>query len=121
MVMTQTFAINNKNDIYLGPDGNLAIARNIVGVEQACQTATQAQLGEMILATLSGMPTFQTVWNGSPNLSIFQSYLRTAIITVPGVLAVVSLSTSVRSNKLFYSATISSIYGIFELNGQIPS
>jgi hypothetical protein len=119
--MTQTLAINSNNDIYLGSNGNLVVATGQTGVEQACQTATQAQLGEMILATTSGIPNFQAVWSGTPNLAIWESYLRAAILNVPGVLAVVSLSSSVAKNTLSYTATISSQYGIFELNGITPT
>lgn len=119
--MTQTFAINSNNDIYLGADGNLAIVNGQIGVEQACQTASQAQLGEMVLAITSGIPNFQTVWNGSPNLSIFENYLRDTLLTVPGVLSVVSLTTSVVDKALKYVAKISSIYGLLEINGAIPT
>ena len=119
--MTQTFAINAKNDLYIGANGNLAIVTGQTGVEQACQTASQAQLGEMILAINSGVPNFQSVWNGSPNLSIFRAFLRNTLLAVPGVLAVVSLNTSVVDHALHYQATISSTFGLIELNGKIPA
>lgn len=118
--MPQTFATNARNDIYLDANGNLAIAAGIIGCEQACQTASQAQLGEMVLAITSGVPNFQTVWNGSPNLSIFQAYLRNTLLSVKSVLSVISLSASVRDGTLFYTAQISSTFGLLELNGKVP-
>lgn len=119
--MTQTFAINENNDLFLGPDGNLAIVNGVVGVEQACQTASQAQLGEMVLATTSGIPNFQSVWNGSPNLAIFEAFLRNTLLAVPGVLVVVTLSTNVSDHVLKYTAQISSQFGLLEVNGAIPA
>lgn len=119
--MVQTIATNQKNDIFIAPNGNLAIAKGIAGVEDGCQTASQAQLGEMVLAITSGVPNFQTVWIGSPTVKIWESYLQNTILAVKGVLSVVSITVTIGSNKLIYIAKISSIYGLLELSGQIPT
>lgn len=115
--MVMTFTTNENNDIFIGPDGNLSISTGLQGVLQACATATKAQLGEMCLATTSGIPNFQTVWVGSPNLAIWQKYLRTTIENVEGVIEVTELDVSVANNILSYTATIRSIYGPGEING----
>lgn len=115
--MTMTFATNASNDIFLGSDGNLAIVRGLPAVEAGCQTASQAQLGEMILAITSGIPNFGTVWVGSPNLSIFEAYLRKTLLGVDGVIEVTTLTTRAVNGQLQYTATIRSKYGPLEVNG----
>lgn len=109
--MTQTFATNENNDIYLGRDGNIVIASGIDGVLNACETIARSQLGEMILSIESGLPNFQAVWVGSPNYAIFQAYLRNALVSVPGVLDVKDISILNKDNTLQYTATIQTQFG----------
>jgi hypothetical protein len=51
-----SLALNSKNDIYLGPDNNLALVTGVAATEQDCATAVKAQLGEMPLALQRGNP-----------------------------------------------------------------
>jgi hypothetical protein len=126
--MTQTFGLNANNDIYLDATGNLVILSGQDAVETACGTATKAQLGEMVLQTGLGIPNFQTIWVGAPNLTMFESYLRQTILSVDGVVSITSLSvgtivvqnptTGLDETNLTYTATIENIYGEeFTLNG----
>jgi len=115
--MTQTLAVTDRNDIFIGTDGNLSIAANAEAVKFACASASKAQLGEMVLATLLGIPNFQVVWVGVPNIPIFERYLRSALMAVPGVTGLKSLVTSVQNNKLSYVCEINTIYGEVTANG----
>lgn len=103
------------NDIYIGNNGNLVILQGLDAVEAACQSTSLLRLGEAILSVTSGIPFFQAVWNGTPNLAVFESYLRTAILNVPGVLGIQSLTISVSQGQLSYIATIQSIFGQAEI------
>lgn len=115
--MTQTLGTNANNDIYLGPTGNLVVDNGQKAVEDACQTAAQLQLGEAVLQTQLGMPNFQTIWVGVPNVAIWEAYLRRTFLSVNGVLAVTALVVTVADNVLAYTATIQSVYGEIFLNG----
>lgn len=115
--MTQTFATNSNNDIYINSSGLLQIDTGINAVEDACATATKMQLGEAVLQTTLGIPNFQNVWNGVPNLAIWENYLRSTIASVNGVNNIVSLSIKKQQNTLSYVATIETIYGTAYLNG----
>lgn len=115
--MVQTLDTNANNDIYIGPDGNLAIARGIQGVLKACETASKAQLGEMVLTQGLGIPNFQTIWIGVPNFPLWESYLVATLQSVPGVTNVQSVAISDADNTLSYSATIQTIYGTGTING----
>ena len=109
--MVTTFGTNDNNDIYIGGNGNLAVFSGLDAVMDACETASKAQLGEMVLATELGMPNFQTIWVGSPNYAIFQNYLRNTLLSVPGVLEVQSIELAVTDNILRYTAVIVTIFG----------
>lgn len=104
--MTTTFATNNDNDLYIGPDGNLVIVSGIQAVLQACQTAVKAQLGEMVLATNQGAPDFQVVWKGNPNPVQYEAALRSIFLGVAGVLDIIELQITSSNNILSYRAVI---------------
>lgn len=115
--MVTTFGTDTNNDLYLGNDGNIAVLSGINAVLAACETATKAQLGEMVLAVTQGIPNFQTVWVGTPNYALYQSYLRNTLLGVPGVLNVKSIDLTIEGNTLKYTATIQTQFGTAVLNG----
>jgi hypothetical protein len=113
----RVFAADGNNDLYIGADGRLAINDGLRAVMQAVQQAVQTQLGEMVLSVDQGVPNFQSIWNGAPNLSVFRAYLRATILAVENVTGIESLETTVANNKLTYSATITTTFGTGALNG----
>lgn len=115
--MSIVLSVDAKNDLYIGPNGSLALSTGLQAVMQACQQAAQTQLGEMIYATDQGLPNFAAVWNGAPNLSQFEAYLRRMLAQVAGVTAVVDATVAVANNVLSYTATIQTIYGRGTING----
>lgn len=84
---------------------------------QAAQHAAQTQLGEMIYSTDAGVPNFDTVWNGSPNLSQFDAFLRRALLAVDGVQQIQALDISKSGGVLSYRVTIQTVFGTAVLNG----
>lgn len=114
--MTKTLGINESNDIFIGVDGKLSVLSDLDAVMQCCQTAAQAQLGEMVLAIDQGVPTDETVWTSSANVAQFEAYVRQAILTVAGVIQITDFSVIVQNNQVQYSATISTIFGNGALN-----
>lgn len=115
--MTRTIATDNKNDIYVLNNGNLATTYSLPATQQNCETAVKAQLGEMIYAIDQGMPNFQTVWNGAPNVAQFESYLRKTILAVENVLEITELTITSQGGILSYQATILTTFGSGILNG----
>ena len=124
--MTATFGVNANNDLYLDNQGNIAIVRNIEATLEACAHACKAILGEMVLATDQGIPYFQVVWVGTPNIPAFTNAIRQAILQVEGVVEIVSLIVSRATapangrnsqNTLAYSAIIRTVYGTGSING----
>jgi hypothetical protein len=115
--MTQVFAVDSKNDLYINNDGLMAINQGLNAVIQACEHVAKSQLLEMVLDQDRGVPNFETVWNGSPNIAQFESYLRRNLLTVKDVIEISSLETRVQNNVLLYTAEIRTIYGTGVLNG----
>ncbi len=115
----QCFAVNSNNDIYLGTDGNLAIVFDMQGTLQACEHALKTVLGEMIFATNQGLPNFQLIWIGVPNLQHYEPAVRATILAVDGVVEVVSFLADLSDNTLTYTITIRTIYGVGVVNGTV--
>jgi hypothetical protein len=115
--MTRIFSVDVNNDLILASDGNLAISEELDAILQACEHAAKAQLSEMVLAADQGMPNFQTIWNGSPNVPQFEAYLRRQLLAVEGVTDVVSIDASVANNVLAYTAVIKTQFGQGAVNG----
>lgn len=115
--MTQSFALNNRNDLFIGADGRLAIATGLEAVLFACQNAVQALLGEMPFDVDRGMPNFETIWNGSPNLAQFEAAARAMILSVDGVVAVQSFTVGIVGDVVQYAAVIETRFGTDTING----
>lgn len=113
----RVIAVDSNNDLYIGPDGSLALATALQAVLQAAQQAAQTQLGEMMYATDQGVPNFGTVWNGAANLSQFEAFLRRTLLAVDHVTGVQDLTIAVADNRISYAVTIETDYGPGALNG----
>ncbi len=110
--MTATcFGVNDQNDIYLGKDGNLVIVQDLEGTLQACAHSAKTRLGEMVLAVNEGLPDFELIWVGIPNIPQYESSIRRAILNVFGVLDILSFVSEISNNNLSYSIVIRTIYG----------
>lgn len=115
--MTKTLGLNNNHDLYLGPDGNLVVLSGIEAIAAACVTACLTQLSECVLEMGRGLPNFQTVWVGVPDLAIWQSYLQNTILGVEGVTQVDSIRLTVDGNVLRFFAAIPTVFGPTTISG----
>lgn len=113
----QMLAVDADNDLYLDPTGSLARSSQLAATMQACAHAAKAQMGEMIYAADQGIPNFDVVWNGSPNLLQFEAAMRATLLAVPHVLEVKVFTAAIQGGKVVYSATIHTEYGEGVLNG----
>jgi hypothetical protein len=120
--MTQTALTNaSNNDIYVDANGNLAWATQQAAVKQACENVSRASLGEEVFSINNGIPFFQAVFVGVPNIPVFEAYLRAAILSVPGVIQIESLTTTLNGGTLSYSAVIQNQFGeAFTLAQEFP-
>lgn len=107
------------NDLFLGLDGNLVLSTGLNAVLYSCQNISQTVSGECVLQTTRGIPDFETVWAGTPNLSQWEIALRSALLSVDGVLDIVSVILDRQSDIFSYTVTISTVYGEGAINGLV--
>lgn len=126
--MTQSFGINANNDIFIGSNGNLVVLQGESAVAAAAKNASRISLGEEVLSTISGLPFFQAIFVGVPNLQMFNNYLITALTQIEGVTQVKSLTTDIEKDSfgrsvLVYEAIIQTQYSqtVTTIAGEIPS
>lgn len=127
MVQTLSSNVNNNipnvapNDIYLNDDGNISLSYDLNAVLQECSQVARVLLGEMVFNTDQGIPFFQTVFSGVPNIPQYTNALRQAFLKVDGVIDVISIIASQGgsnpSDQLTYTAIIRTIYGTGTING----
>lgn len=115
--MTFSFLTDANNDLYVAADGNLATASGIDATVQATQNATQTILGECVFDITAGLPNFETVWNGVPNPAQFETALRQTILSVTGVVDIISLTVSLVDGIAGYTAEILTAFGSGAING----
>ncbi len=110
----KSLATNQRNDLYIGADGMLAVVSGIEAIKQNCQHAMQAQLGEMVLALDRGMPLREIVWHNT-NLAQFESYARQTLRAVDGVIDIPTFEVDIVNDTLRYHATIQTVFGTTKL------
>ena len=124
--------IAGRNDLYLGSGGNIVLEGitkdnddQLRATLNACQNAAQTLLGECIFNTTRGLPNFQVIWNGKPNIALWEVALREILSDVPGVNLIDSVvfqratdTTQYTSNDiLIYTVTIITEFGAGTING----
>lgn len=114
--MTKTFAVDANNDLVIGQDDRLVIAVDREAVLQNCEHAAKTILDEMVLAQGEGIPYFEAVWVGVPNLAVWEAAFRARILAVPDVLSIDALTTARDGEVLTYRATIATAYGTGEIS-----
>lgn len=115
--MPTMFAVDENNDLYIGPDGNLSIVTGLDAVLQACAHAVKAQTGEMVLAIGQGVPNFQITWGGIANYPQFEAIVRSIFLNVPDVIDVLDFQMTKIKDVLKYTALILTNFGQGEISG----
>jgi hypothetical protein len=105
------------NDIYLDNQNNIAMATDLQSILQECAQVARTLLGECVFDLNVGIPYEQVIWVGVPNIEQFTAALRTAFLSVPGVIEIISILVNQKSNNsqsndmLTFNAIINTIYG----------
>lgn len=105
------------DDLYLDSNNNISVSYDLEAVLEGCAQAAQTVLGEIIFNVNQGIPFFETVWIGVPNIQQYTAALRVAFLNVPNVVEVVSLMTSQVNNELTYTAVIRTAFGSGGISG----
>jgi hypothetical protein len=115
--MTRTFATDSTNDLYIGETDTLVLVEGVEAVKFAAEQAVRTLLGEMVLAADQGLPYFEALWTGTPNLQRFEAALRQTILAVADVRSILTLDITIAGQNVRYVAEILTSYGPVALNG----
>jgi len=111
------------NDMYLDALGNISMSRDLNAILEECAQAAKTQLGELIFNINVGIPYFDVLWTGVPNAQQFNAAVTNALLSINGVLEVVSLVSSQEvanaqsADNYKFTAIIRTIYGTGTING----
>lgn len=112
----KTLSVDATNDIY-AKNGVLAVADGLECIRQQCTQAMQTIRGEMLFAADQGLPYFEVIWTGQPNLIAFDAAAREALMRVNGVEFINAFSASISNSELKYSVEIATKYGALAVYG----
>lgn len=115
--MIKTITTDSNNDLLVTNNKSISMSSDLDAISLICEHTVKTMLGELILQGDIGIPNFQLIWNGSPNIPQAENAIREAIMGIDGVISVPSLSAFVENNTLVYNATIQTIYGEASLVG----
>lgn len=115
--MSITLAVNGNNDLFVDSSGSLAQVRDIEACKESAQQAAQTQLAEMQYHVDRGIPNFEVLWNGRPNVAQFDAALRRELSKVTDVVDVPELSTRLMGDRAVYDVTIKTNFGSVAVNG----
>ena len=112
-------ALDETNDIYLDNEGNLALCKDVEAVKTAVSCATKTNYGEIVLNTRLGIPYFETIFVAHPDIELWKSYMKEAILAIPKVLGISYFKTYIdyQNSLLKYAVVIITEYGEAEING----
>lgn len=108
--MSTIFEINSDNG-FLVKGGTINRVSGLAAVVINCQHEVQTIRGEDPFRKNKGMPNFQTIWNGTPNVLQFEFFLRQTLLAVKNVDRVSNFQAEVVDNVLNYSIVIETPFG----------
>ena len=109
--MSKTLACDSNNDLYIDKYGNIAIVSGRQSVLECCAHAMKTISKECVFDQPRGIPYFEAVWSGSPNIQQFNFASIQALSAVADVVSVPDFTSVVSDNKVSYRAVIETIYG----------
>lgn len=113
----RTISVDADNDIYLGSDGNIAMAVDIQAASETTVHFAKTLRGEMIHEFDLGIPFFIVAFGPSVNIPQFEAAMKARILQTPEVTAIRSFETTQEGDILKYTATIETTYGAATING----
>jgi hypothetical protein len=85
--------LDNNHDLYLGPDGNLAVAVETGdSVAQRVECRLKTFLGEHFLDRTIGVPYYEEVFKKNPDVGRVRALLLSVVKKVPGVSKILTFS-----------------------------
>ena len=112
------FAINSDNG-FLVTGGTINRLTGIEAVLVNCQHEAQVLRGEDPFDKNRGMPNFEEIWAGQPNVLQFEFSLRNVLSVVKDVDSLSNFKADISSNVLDYEITINTPFGSDSISGSV--
>lgn len=113
----KTIGIDDSNDIYLTPSGNLAIKSDLSAMGDILVNKAQGNRGELQYDTEKGVDYFNTIFSSPCYPDLFQAQLVATLEDTAEVQAVSDFSAEINEDIYSYSVNIATTYGEVALNG----
>lgn len=111
-----SFDIDSNGDLYI-KNNRLALVRDADALATVCTQVTSARRGEVLFFEDRGIPFFEQVWGGTPNLPQFEAAVISALTDIDGVVAVPQIIAAIQNDRIVYAAVVQTIYGGVTING----
>ncbi len=114
-----SFARDSNNDLFLNSKNDISMNTGLDACLQACESAVSTILGEKIYNQNDGIPAFNIIWNGVPNLAQARIAIIDTIQKVDNVIEVSNFDFVATDNEFKYTATIKTTFGLGNINNVI--
>lgn len=117
--MNSTFLLNKDNDFEIGQDGNLRFVSGQAAIQQLAKDYLEVYKNELYFQQGEGLPYFENIFTGSPNIYLFEKALRSRILSIPGVNRIETLEIKRKEtniNALEFYLTLQTDSGTITVN-----
>ena len=114
-----SFARDSNNDLFLNSKNDISMNTGLDACLQACESSVSTILGEKIYNQNDGIPAFNIIWNGVPNLAQARLAIIDTIQKVDNVIEVSNFDFVATDNEFKYNATIKTTFGLGNINNVI--
>lgn len=113
----KTISINENNDIFLTPSGNISIKTGVEALGDILVNKTQTNKGELQFNEEKGIDFLNTIFNSPAEIEFFESELINQIEDTDSVQNVYNFESETKNGIYSYKADIITDFGNITLNG----
>ena len=116
-----TFQTDNNNGFAVENHQLVLLPSGLEAVRTSVQSEIRVLRGEDRYSTGRGLPNFETIWEGTPDIVQFEVTLRVTVLGVEGVTGFSEFSAVTEGDVLSYRARVSTVFGDFFIQGSTGS
>lgn len=116
-----TFSVNDNNDLFIDNTGMLSISKDLQAMSYIYKNKSLVRKGEIYYNTDEGIDFLNNIFEGIPDIGIFQDELLTQLKNTDDTIEVNNYTYNIftQNNKQIYnySVNLNTPYGVIQLNG----
>ena len=106
-----SFKRDDNRDLFLNSRNDISMNSDLDACLQTCESVAMLLKGEDIYNINEGLPNFELIWDGFPNIPQYRAALISAIEKVNDVIKVSNYDFIVNNNELIYNIEIETTFG----------